>query len=38
LAYYFQNRDAILQETREDGDFVASMRAKLGPGPLATRH
>lgn len=37
LAYYFQHRDEILQEIREDDDFVASMRAKLGPGPLAAK-
>jgi uncharacterized protein (DUF433 family) len=36
LAYYFQHRAEILQELREDDDFVASMKAKLGLGPLAT--
>lgn len=34
LAYYFENRDAILDEVRSDNDFVDVMRAKLGPGPL----
>ena len=33
LAYYFQHRDEILQEIREDENFVAAMKAKLGPGP-----
>jgi hypothetical protein len=37
LAYYFQHRDEILQEIREDDDFVAAMKAKLGPGPLAAK-
>ena len=35
LAYYFQHRDEILQEIREDDDFAAAMRVKLGPGSLA---
>jgi uncharacterized protein (DUF433 family) len=37
LAYYFQHRAEILQEIREDDDFVAALRAKLGPGPLAAK-
>jgi uncharacterized protein (DUF433 family) len=37
LAYYFQHRDAILQEIREDDDFVKAMREKLGPGPLEAK-
>jgi uncharacterized protein (DUF433 family) len=37
LAYYFQHRDEILQEIREDDDFVAAMQAKLGAGPLAAK-
>jgi len=37
LAYYFQHRDQILQEIREDDDFVSAMKAKLGPGPLASK-
>jgi uncharacterized protein (DUF433 family) len=37
LAYYFQHRDAILQEIREDDDFAAAVRARLGPGPLALK-
>ena len=34
LAYYFDNREAILDEIRSDDDFVNLMRAKTGPGPL----
>jgi uncharacterized protein (DUF433 family) len=34
LAYYFDNRDAILGEIREDEEFVSRVRAELGPGPL----
>jgi len=37
LAYYFQHHAEILQEIREDDDFAAAMRAKLGPGPLAAK-
>jgi uncharacterized protein (DUF433 family) len=37
LAYYFQHRDEILHEIREDDDFVSAMREKLGPGPLASK-
>src|SRR6476646_3114408 len=37
LAYYFQHRDQVLQEIREDDDFAAAMKAKLGPGPLAAK-
>lgn len=36
LAYYFEHRSEILQEIREDDEFAAAIRAKLGPGPLAT--
>ena len=34
LAYYFDNREAVLDEIRKDEDFVAKMRASKGPGPL----
>jgi uncharacterized protein (DUF433 family) len=34
LAYYFDNREAILTEIRRDEEFVRSMRAVTGPGPL----
>jgi uncharacterized protein (DUF433 family) len=37
LAYYFRHREAILREIREDDEFVAAVRAKLGPGPLAAK-
>jgi uncharacterized protein (DUF433 family) len=37
LAYYFQHREDILREIREDDDFAAAVRAKLGPGPLAAK-
>ena len=34
LAYYFDNRDAIQQEIREDRKLVEDARARTGPGPL----
>ena len=34
LSYYFDHRDAILEEIRQDGESVARMKAKTGPGPL----
>ena len=34
LSYYFENRQAILDEIRRDDEFVALMRDKLGSGPL----
>ena len=34
LSYYFENRESILDEIRQDNEFVEVMRAKLGPGPL----
>jgi uncharacterized protein (DUF433 family) len=37
LAHYFQHRDEILQEIRDDDEFVAAMRGKMGPGPLAKK-
>ena len=37
LSYYFDNREAILEEIRQDGEFVAQMKAKTGPGPLERR-
>jgi uncharacterized protein (DUF433 family) len=37
LAYYFQHRNSILQEMRDDEDFVAAMKALLGPGPLSAK-
>jgi uncharacterized protein (DUF433 family) len=34
LAYYFDHRVEILDEIRQDQEFVALMRARTGPGPL----
>jgi uncharacterized protein (DUF433 family) len=34
LAYYFEHRDAILSDIREDETFVRDFRALTGPGPL----
>jgi uncharacterized protein (DUF433 family) len=35
LAYYFDHRDAVLDEIRQDGEFVRTIKAMTGPGPLA---
>jgi uncharacterized protein (DUF433 family) len=37
LAYYFDHRDAIQSELREDEQFVEMMRRQTGPGPLEQR-
>ncbi len=37
LSYYFDHRGAILQELREDEEFVSKMRASMPPGPLEER-
>jgi uncharacterized protein (DUF433 family) len=37
LSYYFDHRDLILNELREDEEFVRVMRAQTGPGPLEQR-
>jgi uncharacterized protein (DUF433 family) len=37
LSYYFDHRDQILNELREDEEFVRMMRAQSGPGPLEQR-
>jgi len=37
LAYYFQHREDILREIREDDDLAATVRANLGAGPLAAK-
>lgn len=37
LSYYFDHRDEILEEIREDDAFAAQMRAQFGPGPLERR-
>jgi uncharacterized protein (DUF433 family) len=34
LAYYFDHREAILDELRADNEFVDQFRAMTGPGPL----
>jgi uncharacterized protein (DUF433 family) len=34
LAYYFDNIDEIRRQMKESEDFVAQLRAQLGPGPL----
>lgn len=33
LSYYFDNRDAVLEEMRQDEQFVANLKAAVGPGP-----
>jgi uncharacterized protein (DUF433 family) len=35
--YYFDHREQILNELREDEEFVRQMRAQTGPGPLEQR-
>ncbi|MEX2141885.1 MAG: DUF433 domain-containing protein [Pirellulales bacterium] len=37
LAYYFDHRDEILRDIRQDADFVAELKSQLGPGPLARK-
>jgi uncharacterized protein (DUF433 family) len=37
LSYYFDHREAIVQEMREDDEFVKKFRASSGPGPLEQR-
>ena len=37
LSYYFDHREQILNELREDEEFVRMMRAQTGPGPLEQR-
>lgn len=37
LSYYFDHRDSILQELREDDEFVRELRASMPPGPLEER-
>jgi len=34
LSYYFDNREIILTELREDKQFVELMKSRTGPGPL----
>lgn len=37
LAYYFDHRDEIRRDLREDVEEEVALRAKIGPGPLARR-
>jgi uncharacterized protein (DUF433 family) len=37
LSYYFDHREAILEEMRDDDEFAKQFRAKSGPGPLEQR-
>jgi uncharacterized protein (DUF433 family) len=34
LAYYFDHREAILEELRQDDQFLEQFRGMTGPGPL----
>jgi uncharacterized protein (DUF433 family) len=34
LAYFSQHREAILEEIRQDEEFIQELRKKTGPGPL----
>jgi hypothetical protein len=34
LSYYFDHREQILEEIRQDEDFALLQRARTGPGPL----
>src|SRR3990170_4718540 len=37
LSYFFDHREQILNELREDESFVQAMRPETGPGPLEQR-
>lgn len=37
LSYFFDHREQILQELREDDQFADLMRTQFGPGPLEQR-
>jgi hypothetical protein len=37
LSYFFDHREQILNEMREDEEFVRIMRSQAGPGPLEQR-
>jgi uncharacterized protein (DUF433 family) len=37
LAYYFGHREAILNEMRQDEEFVRRFREMTGPGPLESK-
>lgn len=34
LSYFFDHREQVLQEIREDEEFVRLLRERTGPGPL----
>ena len=34
LTYYYDHRDEIDRQIREDDEFIAKTKADLGPGPL----
>ena len=37
LAYYFDHREEILDELRQDEQFAVMMKERTGPGPLETK-
>lgn len=37
LAYYFDNRQSILDEMRQDEASIHNLKRQLGPGPLENR-
>lgn len=37
LAYYYDHREEILKELRQDKEFVAMMKKQIGPGPLESK-
>jgi uncharacterized protein (DUF433 family) len=37
LAYYFDHREEILDELRQDEQFVTVLKERTGPGPLETK-
>jgi uncharacterized protein (DUF433 family) len=37
LSYYFDHRELILKELREDEEFVQTLRQVTGPGPFEQR-
>jgi uncharacterized protein (DUF433 family) len=37
LAYYFDHREEVLNEIREDEEFVRKLREETGPGPLEAK-
>jgi uncharacterized protein (DUF433 family) len=37
LSYYFDHREQILRELRDDEEFATAMRLQTGPGPLEQR-